>query len=179
MKTHPLDLRGLALVGLRGTGKSTVGRILAQRLDRPFFDADVELERVAGRSIRAIFAEEGEPVFRDLESHVLAELTARRGAVLATGGGVVLREPNRRLLRDFGFVVWLAADLAALASRLQASPRGLADRPALTPAGTLAELADTLRVRAPLYREVADAIVETDRRTAPEVADAILALWPP
>ena len=98
MRTHPLDHRGLALVGLRGTGKSTVGRILAQRLDRPFFDADVELEQVAGRSIRAIFAEEGEPVFRDLESRVLAALAARRGAVLATGGGVVLREPNRRLV---------------------------------------------------------------------------------
>ncbi|MBV8270044.1 MAG: shikimate kinase [Planctomycetaceae bacterium] len=179
MRTHPLDLRGLALVGLRGTGKSTVGRILAQRLDRPFFDADVELEQIAGRSIRAIFAEEGESVFRDLESRVLSELAARRGAVLATGGGVVLREPNRRLLRDFGFVVWLGADPAVLASRLQASPRELADRPALTPAGTLAELADTLRVRAPLYREVADAVIETDRRTAPEVAEAILALWPP
>ncbi len=178
MRDAPLHSQGLALIGLRGTGKSTVGRILAQRLDRPFVDADVEVERIASRPIPAIFAEEGEPAFRDWESRVLEELTTRRDAILATGGGVVLREPNRRLLRAFGFVVWLAADPNVLAARLQANPGGLAHRPALTPAGTLAEIADILRTRSPLYREVADAVVETDRRTASEVADAILELWP-
>ncbi len=170
--------QGLALIGLRGTGKSTVGRILAGRLGRPFADADAELEARVGRSIRAIFAEQGEPTFREWEERVLAALTVRPGLILATGGGVVLRESNRRRLKEFGSVVWLSADPTLLAERLQADPRGLADRPALTAAGTLAELAQTLEARAPLFREVADAVIETDDKTASEVADAIMKLWP-
>ncbi len=178
MTPGPNVPRGLALVGLRGTGKTTVGRLVARRLGRPFADADAELEARAGRPIAAIFAEQGEPAFRDWEERTLADLAATRpGAVLATGGGVVLREANRRVLRAFGLVVWLSADPAVLAARLRASPRGLASRPSLTPAGTLAELAATLEARAPLYREVADAVVETGRRSANEVADVIVDLW--
>lgn len=172
------ERHGLALVGLRGSGKSTVGRILARRLGRPFVDADVELEARAGRPIREIFAEQGEPAFRDWEERVLADLMTRDRLILATGGGVVLRESNRRILRRFGFVVWLSADPAILARRLSSSPRELADRPALTAAGTLAELATVLEARAPLYREVADAVVETGTLSSAEVADAILDLWP-
>jgi shikimate kinase len=81
--------RGLSLVGVRGTGKSTVGRILAQRIGLPFVDADGELEARAGKSIRAIFEDEGEGAFRDLEEQVLADLTGRAPAVLATGGGSI------------------------------------------------------------------------------------------
>ena len=137
MSASPHNRQGLALVGTRGTGKSTVGRILAERLVRPFLDADVELEEKLGRSIAAIFAEDGEPLFRDWEEQVLSELTtAHPGAILATGGGVVLRESNRQALRSFGFVVWLWADPALAAARLQADRRGLDSRPALTPAGT-------------------------------------------
>ena len=130
MTEHGLPLRrppgqGLALVGYRGTGKSTVGRILAERLDRPFLDADLEIEARAGRSIAAIFADEGEPVFRDWEERTLAELIDEfPTAVLATGGGVVLREANRRRLRDFGFVVWLQGRAGALARRLAADRAG-------------------------------------------------------
>lgn len=178
MRDHPDPRQGLALVGLRGTGKTTVGRILAERLGRPFADADVELESRAGRSIAAIFAEAGEPAFRDWEESVLAELTARRDLVLSTGGGAVVREANRRRLRDFGFVVWLSADPDVIARRLQAHPRGLAGRPALTSAGTIGELAEVLQARASLYREVADLVVKTDGRTVDEVVDAVLDVWP-
>ena len=101
MTQDPLNRQGLALVGLRGTGKSTVGRILAERLGRPFADADVELAARAGRPIRAIFAELGEPGFRDLEEETLAALVAGPPLVLATGGGAVLRETNRARLREF------------------------------------------------------------------------------
>ncbi len=167
--------RGLALVGYRGTGKSTVGRILADRLGRPFADADKEIEARDGRTIRAIFAEDGEPAFRRIEGEVLRELTAKLpGGIVATGGGAVLDEANRRALRSFGFVAWLKADPDTLAWRLSHSRSGLADRPALTPAGTLAEIADVLAARAPLYREAAHAEVETDGRTAREVAEAVL-----
>lgn len=177
MKENRSYRQGLALVGLRGTGKSSVGRILADRLGRPFADADVELEAASGRSIPSIFAEFGEPCFRDWEERMLGELTTRPELILATGGGVVLRELNRKRLREFGFVVWLTADPALLADRLLANPRALANRPALTAAGTIAELADVLEIRAPLYREVADLIVETGGRTTRQVVDAILDGW--
>lgn len=179
MTTETTQRRGLALVGVRGTGKSTVGRILAGRLGWPFADADVELEAKAGRSIRTIFAELGEPTFRDWEEDVLADLTAKPSLVLATGGGAVLRPSNRARLRSFGFVAWLTADPSVLEGRLLADPRGLADRPALTSAGTLAELAGLIEAREPLYRDVADAVINTAGKTAAEVADAILEHWSP
>jgi len=170
--------RGLALVGYRGTGKSTVGRILADRLGRPFADADREIEAREGRPIRSIFAEDGEPTFRRIEARVLGDLTARfEGGIVATGGGAVLDEANRRALRSFGFVAWLKADPDTLAARLSHSRAGLADRPALTPAGTLAEIAEVLAARVPLYREVADAEVETAGRSVREVAEAVLGAW--
>ena len=118
---RPARGAGLALIGYRGTGKSTVGRILADRLDRPFLDADLEIEARAGRSIASIFAEWGEPAFRDWEERTLVELTATYpDAILATGGGAVLRASNRELLARFGFVVWLRAEPAELARRLEA-----------------------------------------------------------
>jgi shikimate kinase len=179
MSRTPQNRQGLALVGSRGTGKSTVGRILADRLVRTFLDADVELEERLGRSIASIFAEDGEAVFRNCEEQLLSELTsAHPGAILATGGGVVLRETNREALRSFGYVVWLWADPAVVAARLQADRRGLEQRPALTPAGTLAEVAAVLESRTPLYRAVAHAVVDTSTRTPVNVVEAILELWP-
>jgi shikimate kinase len=170
---------GLALIGYRGTGKSTVGRIVADRRNRRFLDADLEIEARAGRSIRSIFAEWGEPVFRDWEEQTLAELTsAFADAVLATGGGVVLRESNRRRIRGFGFVVWLRADPSVLARRLESDACGLAERPPLTPAGTLAEIAQVLEARIPLYQDLADLAVETHDKTPDQVAAAILGYWP-
>jgi shikimate kinase len=166
--------RGLALVGYRGTGKSTVGRIVADRLGRPFADADAELERRVGRPISAFFGEEGEAAFRDREEEVLRDLTARPGSVLSTGGGAIIREANRLALRRFGFVAWLTAEPAVLSGRLARDPGG---RPGLTPAGPLAEIAAVLAARTPLYREVADAIIETADRTPDEVAGAVLEAW--
>jgi len=171
---------GLALVGYRGTGKSTVGRILARRLNRPFLDADLEVEARAGRSISAIFAEWGEPVFRDWEERTLAELTEMfPAAIVATGGGAVLRESNRRRLRDFGFVVWLTADPRELARRLESDRRGLAERPALTPVGTIAEIARVLAIRQPFYQGLADTVINTGDKDPDEVATAILGCWAP
>ncbi len=178
MTAGPRGSSGIALVGYRGTGKSTVGRILAERLGRPFADADVEVEALAGRPIRSIFAEEGEPAFRELEARVLADLAARPGGgVVATGGGAVLLDANRKALRDFGLVIWLSADPDTLAQRLQASRRGVEDRPSLTAAGTLAEIADVLEARTPLYREVAHAVIETAGRDVDQVVDEALEAW--
>jgi shikimate kinase len=171
--------RGIALIGYRATGKSTVGRILAERAGVPFADADREVEAVDGRLIRDIFAEDGEPAFREVEARVLADLADRlaEGGVLATGGGAILLERNRRALRRFGFVAWLTADADTLARRLRSSRRGVDDRPALTAAGTLEEIAGVLEGRTPLYREAADAEVSTVGRDAEQVADAVLEAW--
>jgi shikimate kinase len=170
--------KGLALVGYRGTGKSTVGRIVARRLNRPFLDADLEVEARVGRSISEIFAESGEPLFRDWEERTLAEVADRfPGAVIATGGGAVLRESNRRRIRDFGFVVWLTADPDELARRLELDRRPLADRPALTARGTIAEIAQVLAARQPFYQGLADMVIETGGKTPDEVASAILGCW--
>ncbi len=166
--------RGLALVGYRGTGKTTVGRMLAERLGWAFADADHEIEARAGRSIATIFVEDGEAAFRDREERVIADLTARTNLVLATGGGAVLREANRSALRSFGFVAWLTGDPETLARRIGRDKTRLAARPALTPAGTLAEIGDVLAARSAHYRAVSDLEVETARRTCREVADAVL-----
>jgi shikimate kinase len=172
--------RGLALVGYRGTGKSTVGRILAGRLSRTFLDADIEIESRAGRSIAAIFSDGGESAFRDWEERTLAELIDQfPTAVLATGGGAVLRETNRRRVRDFGFVVWLRADPAVLARRLEGDTSSAASRPALTPAGAISEIARVLEERMPIYQGVADTAIETGGRSPDQVAAAILDCWIP
>ena len=157
-----------------------MGRILAERLGRPFVDADREIEARAGRTIWSIFADSGEEAFRDWEERTLAALTAENpGAILATGGGAVLREPNRLNLRRFGFVAWLTADPAELARRLQSDRPGLAGRPALTTAGTLDEIAQVLAARSPLYAGLADAVIPTDGKDPREVAEAIIGEWAP
>jgi shikimate kinase len=171
--------QGLSLVGYRGTGKSIVGRILAERSGRQFVDADLEIQARAGRTITSIFAEWGEPVFRDWEERTLHELAATYpGAILATGGGAVVRPSNRHLIARFGFVVWLQAEPAELARRLQSDPRAVTDRPSLTAAGTIAEIEQVLASRSLFYHEVADAEIKTQGKTPLEVAEAILDLWP-
>lgn len=164
---------GLALIGYRGTGKSTVGRILAERLGRPFHDADQELEKRLGMTVSSVFQTLGEPAFRDQEALILEELLVERNAVVATGGGVVLREANRSRLGAFGIVVWLMADAHVLARRLLVDEVSGAVRPALTPLGTLDEIAAVLFERTPLYRATADLEVATDDKTPEEVADEV------
>jgi shikimate kinase len=167
----------ILLVGYRGTGKTTVGRLLAGRLGRPFADADDLIEAAAGRSIAAIFAAEGEPGFRDREAAALADLSARTGWVIATGGGAVLREANRRALKTGGFVVWLTAAPETLWERLRADPTTAARRPNLTATGGAAEVRALVAAREPLYREVADLTVVCDVLSPEAVADAVLTAW--
>ena len=166
--------KGLVLVGYRGTGKSTVGRILAARLGRSFVDSDVVLETQVGVPVRSIFEEHGEDHFRDLEERVLLDLTARPDHVIATGGGAILRESNRNVLRTYGLVVWLTATPEELGSRLAANRRQVLGRPALTTLGTLDEIATVLQARLPFYKEASDMEVSTEGRSASDVAQAII-----
>jgi shikimate kinase len=163
------------LIGLRCSGKTTAGRVLADRLGLPFRDADVELEARAGRTIRDIFAADGEAAFRDLEEQTLVELIAAGPAVIATGGGVVLRESNRARMRVAGKIVWLTADAETLWRRTAADPATSHRRPNLG-AGGLAEIQELMRQREPLYRSVADFTIDTAGRSPEQIAADILAL---
>jgi shikimate kinase len=163
----------LALVGYRGVGKSTVARLVAQRLGWMWTDADQEIERRAGKSVAAMFADDGETAFRDLECLVVAELCRRDRTVLALGGGAVMREENRRALAA-ATVVWLVAEPDAILARLAADPDTADHRPALTAAGTAAEIAQVLAERTPIYRQCARLAVDTKQKTPQEVADEIV-----
>jgi shikimate kinase len=181
MSTPPVGLTTplpqlLFLIGYRGTGKSTVARLLAERLRWTWLDADAMLEARFGRSIRQIFQQDGEPAFRLMEAAVLEDLCRLRRHVVATGGGVVLHGHNRDRLRAAGRVVWLTADADTIWTRLKADAATAERRPALT-VGGLAEVKELLRVREPLYRACADWTVDTVGRTPTQVADLILANW--
>lgn len=166
----------LFLIGARGTGKSTVGRALAAKLGWGFVDADEHLESAAGASIADIFKTEGEAGFRDRESSTLAELAGRENHVIATGGGVVLREANRERLQN-GFVVWLRATPEAAFARMQGDPTTAARRPNLTSAGGVEELRTLMATREPLYRDVADFTLDTANLSPEAATDAILTAW--
>jgi shikimate kinase len=167
----------LFLIGYRGTGKTTVARLLAAALGWEAVDADAELEARCGKSIRQVFAEEGETAFRNHEEAVLVNLCGRNRVVVATGGGVVLRESNRQRMREAGRVVWLTADMDTICTRIGQDATTTDRRPALTPgagAGSRAEVEELLRVREPLYRTCADLMIDTTSRTPEEVARALL-----
>lgn len=167
----------ITLVGYRGSGKSSVAARLATLLGCSWQDADDVLEREAGESIATLIASRGEGCFRDLESTLLGRLLVEESGVLATGGGVVLRELNRAALRSGGRpVVWLTAPAAVLRARLAADPSTATRRPALAGKNPLDEVAAALVAREPLYREVADAVVDVSTEP-PERIAARIAAW--
>lgn len=173
----------IALIGYRGTGKSTVARHLALRLGREWVDADVEAEWRAGKSIATMFADDGEAAFRDLEASVLADLLERDELVLAAGGGAVLREPTRRRLKTRARVVWLRAEPATILDRTAADVTTAARRPGLTTLGSEREVITLLAERTPLYRQCADFEIYTDHQSPAEIAAEIhqrlISLYPP
>ena len=156
----------ISLIGLPGSGKSTVGRQLARRLQLPFFDSDHVIEQQIGCSIREYFEREGEERFRDIEEAVIDELTQKHKSVLSTGGGVVLRSANRQHLRERGQVVYLNSSPDEIFRRL----RHDVSRPLLQVADPLKRLRDLYLVRDPLYRETAHFVIETGR---PSVATLV------
>jgi shikimate kinase len=150
----------LILVGPMGAGKSTIGRLLAKELHLDFKDSDKEIEQRCGANIPWIFDVEGEVGFREREQAMIAELCATDGAVIATGGGVVMREANRAALKAGGKVVYLHASVDQQIART-ARDKG---RPLLQKPNPGQILRDLMTLRDPLYREVADVVVETDER---------------
>ncbi len=156
----------LVLVGPTGAGKTSIGRRLAERFGLAFVDADQFIEKRTGATIASIFEHVGESGFRERESCALAELLAGEGQLVATGGGAVLDAGNRRLMRERGFVVYLVAGLDAQLRRLGRDRT----RPLLQRGDREQVLQAMAATRDPLYREVADLVLETDELTAAEAA---------
>src|SRR5690348_13134306 len=161
----------LYLVGMMGAGKSTVGRLLARRLKLRFFDCDHEIERRCGVKIPLVFEIEGEAGFRAREAETVAELSELPGIVLATGGGAILLEENRRRLAARGTVIYLRARPEDLYSRV----RNDRNRPLLATADPLRRLRELHAERDPLYASIADVVVDTGKQTVQALARQLVA----
>jgi shikimate kinase len=158
----------LILTGLRGTGKTNIGRLLAAKLQRPFFDTDALIERDLGEAIPLFVAREGWEAFRDVEHRMICQVARQREAVISTGGGALTYSRNVEVLKPHGVIIFLAADPAVLARRLERSYT----RPPLTAEASLeGEMRALWAQREPLYRRVADVVLAVDRETDDEAAD--------
>lgn len=164
----------LVLIGYRGTGKSVVGKQLAEQLQMPYFGADAEIVNKAGMSIPDIVTAFGWPKFRDIESAVVRDLAGRDNVVIDTGGGVIERPENIETLRQEGRIFWLKASVETIVSRIE----GDTQRPALIEGKTFTdEVAEVLEGRTPKYRAAAHHEIDTDPLTPEQVTEAIIALW--
>jgi shikimate kinase len=160
----------IALIGMPGSGKSTVGRLLARHLKLRFVDSDHEIERRIGMPIRSFFEIQGEEAFRDVESQVIDDLSQEDGTVLATGGGVVLRAANRERLRERRRVIYLRSTPEELYRRLRHDTQ----RPLLQVGDPLRRLRELYRERDPLYRQTAHYSVEAARPSVPNLMNMVL-----
>ena len=164
--------RNLVLVGFMGTGKSAVGRRVAALARAPFLEMDAELERRAGKSISRIFAEDGEPAFRDQEAQLAEEWGRKQGAVISCGGGVVLREANLRALQANGRLVCLTARPDVILARTARASK----RPLLAGENPEQKIRDLLAARAPLYAKI-PVQIDTSDLGPEELAAQVLARW--
>ena len=163
----------IVLIGYRGTGKSTVGKILAERLGRELVSTDAEIIRRARLPVSDIVQRFGWDHFRDLESEVCRDLAGKDRLIIDTGGGAILRQQNVDGLKKNGVLIWLTADVRTITERIG----GETQRPSLTGAKSFTEeVEEVLRERQPKYKSAANHIIETDRRSVVEVAEAILVL---
>jgi shikimate kinase len=169
-----LSGKHLYLAGYRGSGKSSVGRLLAQKLGRTWIDCDDEIEATAACSIREIFAAGGEDAFRELEETVIAKIAQRTPAVVSLGGGAILRQTNRSLIAGSGVCIWLQVDAQTVLTRLAEDQTTAARRPALTGLPPLEEIEQLLADRRPLYDEVADLRIDTSRQSVDTIVEQIL-----
>jgi shikimate kinase len=159
------------LIGMMGAGKSTTGKLLAERLGWPYLDSDDEIERQTGKTVPEIWKAEGEPAFRAEESRVLAEAATSDGpAVISVAGGAVLDLENRAVIRRAGLTVWLRADVMTLARRV-----GTGEGRPLLDGGPAAALQHLSAERAPIYAELADLVFDVDQLAPPQIVDKIVA----
>jgi len=163
-------------MGYRGSGKSTVGRNLAEKLGRPLVDTDDLVESQSGMSIKEIFAEKGESWFRDLEARTVCEVavSAAQPTIVSLGGGAVLRESTQAVLKSAGICVWLSASAEYLHQRIQSDQATQLRRPNLSESGGFAEVSDVLEKRTPIYQKLSDITIAVEGKTPDEICDEIV-----
>jgi shikimate kinase len=167
---------GIVLIGYRGSGKTTVGRLLAQRLNKPFVDVDDLIVERAEKPIRDIFAEGGEKLFRELEMAAVAQLAGRGETIIAVGGGAILREENRRALGGHT-IVYLRCEAPELLRRIRSDPNTSDNRPNLTAlGGGIAEIEALLQQREPIYKAAMMHEIDVTKLTPAEAVDRLLKL---
>ncbi|HZZ41733.1 MAG TPA: shikimate kinase [Tepidisphaeraceae bacterium] len=167
----------IVLIGYRGSGKTTVGRRLADQMWLPFLDSDELIVKRAGKSIKDIFAEGGEAEFRDIESAVVQDVCAMNDHVISLGGGAILREENRQAIRsNNNRVVYLRCEAEVLYQRINADPTTTASRPNLTAAGGVDEVKQLLVIREPLYRQAMTAELDVTNLSAQEAVQRVVRL---
>ena len=164
----------VVLIGFRGSGKTTLGRLLAAKLKRPFYDVDQEVERRTGRTIREIVEAGGWEAFRNDEKDAIRDLCGLREAILAPGGGAVLDADNVRNLKRSGKLFWLKVNPRTAFSRICSDQSTKSRRPSLTPLDPYEEVVRLIRQREPFYRKAADVVVETDGNAIEVLVQEIL-----
>lgn len=165
-------MSNIVLIGFMGSGKSTIARELAKKIDYKVLDMDEDIEVAEGRPITEIFAEEGEDYFRDLETSYLEKIARMDHKIISTGGGVVVKAENRPLLHEAGIVIFLEADVAHIMKNV----KGDTKRPLLKDENVEAKIVSMLEVRDPLYFAVADVIIQTSGKSVKTIVKEILAL---
>jgi shikimate kinase len=163
----------IIFTGYRCTGKTSAGRRLAQLLGCAFYDADDLIINKTGQSVEQIVAEKGWPAFREVERAVILELSGKDNCVIAPGGGAVLDERNIEALKKNGLFIWLVADTATIVRRLNKDQAGGAPRPSLSGKPVALEVQEVLAQREPIYRRIADLIIDTSTLTVDEVVETI------
>jgi len=174
MAAQPMNLY---LIGYRGSGKSTVGPLVATMLDWPYVDTDREIENLAGQSIREIFERDGQAVFREWERTVIQAVATRCQAVISLGGGAILDPTNCQALKTTGWTVWLDAPAGLLHERIQLDPQSPETRPRLSQHDGLAEVQQGLQQRCKLYAACADYTVKIHQLPPREIAELIVKRW--
>ena len=164
-------MNNIFFIGPMGSGKSTIGRQLAKKLERDFYDSDKEIEDKTGVNIALIFEIEGEEGFRARESRMLAELVEKQNSVIATGGGIILAEENRKLLKDNGLVVYLRSS----AEKLYERTRKDRNRPLLNTDDRLKTIKELMAERKELYEGLADMIIDTENQSIRKIQEKIVA----
>jgi len=162
-------INNIYLVGLMGSGKTTVGKLASKKLSKLFIDSDHVIEESTGVKVPLIFEYEGEEGFRKRETKVLEELVIKKNIILATGGGIILKKNNQRLLAENGLVIYLKADYYLLASRL----RNDGTRPLLQGIDIKQKLKELLEVRDPIYKSIADYVIDTKNKRAIDIVNEI------
>jgi len=166
--------KNIILIGFRATGKTTIGKLLAKTLNKRFIDTDNLIERKVGKTISEIVAREGWPGFRKREKAVIRELAKEKNLVLALGGGAVLDKENVEYLKKNGFFVWLKANSKTILQRLKQDKKTTFQRPSLTGKPLEAEIKEVLKERIPVYQDVADKSIDTDKMCPKEIVRIIL-----